>query len=38
MGFNASRRYRDAKGRDVALLIVGTLVILAALGWAAGVF
>jgi hypothetical protein len=38
LGFNATRRYRDAPRRDIALLVVGVLVIAAALAWAAGLF
>lgn len=38
MGFNATRRYRDAKNRDVALLVVAVVVIGALVGWAAGLF
>ncbi len=36
MGFNASRRYRDSKNRDVALLVVATIVIGGAIAWAVG--
>jgi len=36
MGFNATRRYRDDKRRDLALLVVAVLVIGTALAWAAG--
>lgn len=37
MGFNSTRRYRDGKGTDIALLVVG-LVVLAALAlWGFGV-
>lgn len=38
MGFNATRRYRDGKARDIALLLVAAVVIAALLAWAAGVF
>ena len=38
MGFNATRRYRDDKSRDVRLLVVGIVVILALLAWAFGLF
>lgn len=38
MGFNATRKYRDSKSRDVVLLIVALIVIGGALGWAAGLF
>ena len=37
MGFNATRRYRDGKGRDVALLVVAVVVIGALLLWGFGV-
>ena len=38
MGFNATRRYRDSKVRDIALLIAAILIIGALVAWAAGVF
>lgn len=38
MGFNATRRYRDDKSRDVRLLLVAIVVILTLLAWAFGVF
>jgi hypothetical protein len=38
MGFNATRRYRDAKSRDITLLVVGIVVIAAAIAWASGLF
>lgn len=37
MGFNATRRYRDGKGTDVALLVVGLLVVLGAILWGLGI-
>lgn len=37
MGFNATRRYRDDKSRDVRLLVVGIVVVLGLLLWAMGV-
>ena len=37
MGFNATRRYRDGKSRDVALLLVAMVVIGALLLWGFGV-
>ena len=37
MGFNATRRYRDDKSRDVRLLVIGIVVVLALLLWAMGV-
>ncbi|CAN5192280.1 hypothetical protein BH20ACT9_BH20ACT9_20240 [soil metagenome] len=36
MGFNATRRYRDGKSRDVALLILAVLVVGALVAWASG--
>lgn len=36
MGFNATRRYRDSKARDIALLVVGIVVIAALVAWAFG--
>jgi hypothetical protein len=38
MGFNATRRYRDSKWNDIALLVAALVVIGAAVAWAAGVF
>lgn len=38
MGFNATRRYRDSKYRDIALLVVAVVVIGAAIAWAMGLF
>ena len=38
MGFNATRRYRDDKRVDIITLVVGILVIVAAILWAVGVF
>jgi len=37
MGFNATRRYRDSKWNDIALLAVALLVIGVAIAWAAGI-
>lgn len=37
MGFNATRRYRDGKGTDIALLVVGLLIIVAVTLWGLGV-
>lgn len=37
VGFNATRRYRDSKRRDIALLIVAIVVILLMLAWGAGI-
>jgi hypothetical protein len=33
MGFNATRRYRDKKTVDVAILVVAILIVLALLAW-----
>lgn len=38
MGFNATRRYRDSKWRDIALLVVAFVIIGGLVGWAAGLF
>lgn len=38
MGFNATRRYRDSKVRDIVLLVVAIVVTGAAIAWAMGVF
>jgi hypothetical protein len=38
MGFNATRRYRDGKGRDVAILVSAVVIVLALIGWASGLF
>ena len=37
MGFNATRRYRDSKYRDIALLVVAAIVIGLMVAWGAGV-
>lgn len=37
MGFNANRRYRDSKWRDIVLLIVALVVIGLLLLWGFGV-
>lgn len=37
MGFNSTRRYRDGKGTDIALLITGLVVLAVALLWGLGV-
>ncbi len=37
MGFNATRRYRDSKWNDIALLVSALLVIGAAVAWASGI-
>jgi hypothetical protein len=36
MGFNATRRYRDSKTRDIVLLVVAVVVIGLLLAWASG--
>jgi hypothetical protein len=33
VGFNATRRYRDKKTVDIALLVVAVLIILGLLAW-----
>jgi hypothetical protein len=38
MGFDATRRYRDDKRKDVVLLIVAVTVIGVAIAWASGLF
>lgn len=38
MGFNATRRYRDSKYPDIALLVVAIVVIGTLVAWASGVF
>lgn len=38
MGFNATRRYRDSKNRDIVLLVVAIVVIGGLLAWGFGVF
>ena len=37
MGFNATRRYRDSKWNDIALLVVALAVIGTAIAWAVGI-
>ena len=36
MGFNPTRRYRDAKSRDIALLIAAVVIVGGLVGWATG--
>lgn len=36
MGFNATRRYRDAKWHDVALLLAAIVIVGGLIGWATG--
>ena len=38
MGFNATRRYRDAKWRDISLLVAAVVILGALIGWASGLF
>ncbi len=38
MGFNATRRYRDGKGRDIALLLSAIVIIGGLLAWGFGLF
>jgi len=37
MGFNATRRYRDGKGTDIALLVAGLVILLVMVLWGVGV-
>jgi hypothetical protein len=37
VGFNATRRYRDGKGADIALLVAGIVVVVVMILWAVGV-
>ena len=34
MGFNATRRYRDGKRVDIAILVAAIVIIAVLLGWA----
>jgi hypothetical protein len=36
MGFNATRRYRDSKYRDIALLVAAIVIVGLMLAWAVG--
>lgn len=38
MGFNATRRYRDSKWRDIGLLVCAIVIIGALIGWAVGLY
>jgi hypothetical protein len=38
MGFDATRRYRDDKRKDIVLLVVAVVVIGLAIAWASGLF
>jgi hypothetical protein len=37
MGFNATRRYRDGKSADIALLVIGLVVLAGMTLWGLGV-
>ena len=37
MGFNATRRYRDGKATDIALLVAGLVILLLMILWGVGV-
>jgi hypothetical protein len=37
MGFNATRRYRDGKGTDIALLVAGLVILAVLVLWGVGV-
>jgi hypothetical protein len=36
MGFNATRRYRDSKWRDIALLVSAIVIVGGLVSWASG--
>lgn len=38
MGFNATRRYRDSKNRDIVLLIAAAVIVGGLVAWAMGAF
>lgn len=38
MGFNATRRYRDSKWRDIGLLVSAIVIVGALIGWAVGLY
>ncbi len=38
MGFNATRKYRDSKWRDISLLIAAIVIVGVLLAWAVGAF
>jgi hypothetical protein len=38
VGFNATRRYRDSKTRDIVLLVVAVVVIGLLVAWASGLW
>lgn len=37
MGFNATRRYRDGKNNDIALLVAAGVIVVALILWAVGI-
>jgi len=37
VGFNATRRYRDKKTVDIAILVAGIVVVAVAIAWAVGI-
>jgi hypothetical protein len=37
VGFNATRRYRDSKSRDIALLVIAVIVLGLLIAWGMGV-
>jgi hypothetical protein len=38
VGFNATRRYRDSKWRDIVLLLSAIVIVGGLIGWASGLF
>lgn len=38
MGFNATRRYRDSKYRDIWILIAAIVIVGGLIAWASGLF
>jgi hypothetical protein len=38
VGFNATRRYRDSKTRDIGLLVAAVVIVGALVAWASGLF
>lgn len=36
MGFNATRRYRDSKWRDITILVAAVVIVGALVAWASG--
>lgn len=36
MGFNATRRYRDSKFRDIGMLVAAIVIVGGLVAWAAG--